>query len=383
MRSRTGPPRLRNLVGMVAAPRPVSWLPYVMYGAVLLAGLHDQARGSGGVERAAALVAAIGALVALEPAQRRVPAPPAVFLAARTALSVLVATLDGSGLSNLLFLLVPFTAYFAYGRRVAVALAAGLVAVPAGWATIADPRWYRDSGHLTDVLMLCVGMALAVAMASAAVGESDSRARLRLALAEVAELSAAAERGRLARDLHDSLGHHLTAVSIQLEKATAFRDLDPAAAQRAVLDARTAAARALDEVRGAVRVLAQPFSLSAALAELAGAGGGGQCTVDVEVLGDERELPVAARVALFRAAQEGVTNARRHAGAARVTVRATIGDDAARLVVADDGRGFADGAADGFGLRGMRERVAAVGGSVDVTGTPGVTLTVTVPRRAA
>ncbi|MDG6103217.1 sensor histidine kinase [Dactylosporangium aurantiacum] len=366
---------------MVAAPRPVSWLPYVMYGAVLLAGLHDQARGHGGIARAAALAAAVGALAALEPLQRRGGAPPAVLLAARTALCVLVAALDGSGLSNLLFLLVPFTAYFAYGRRVAVTLAVALVAVPAGWATIVEPRWYRDGEHLTDVLMLGVGMALAVAMASAAVGERDSRARLRLALAEVAELSAAAERGRVARDLHDSLGHHLTAVSIQLEKATAFRDLDAAAAEQAVRDARSAAARALDEVRGAVRTLAQPFSLSGALAELA--DGGGPCTVDVEVLGDERELPVAARVALFRAAQEGVTNARRHAGAARVTVRATIGDDAARLVVADDGHGFAEGATDGFGLRGMRERVAAVGGSVDVTGTSGVTLTVTVPRRAA
>jgi signal transduction histidine kinase len=361
-------------------PRPVSWLPYVMYGAVLIAGLHDQAlnRG-GGPAQAAGLVAAIGVLAALEPVQRRVTAPAAVFLAARTALFVLVAVLDGSGLSNLLFLLVPFTAYFDYGRRVAVALAVAGVALPVGWATVADPGWHRDGERVTDVLMLGVGLALAVAMAAAAVGESESRARLRLALAEVAELSAAAERGRVARDIHDSLGHHLTAVSIQLEKATAFRELDAAAAEQAVHDARASAVRALDEVRGAVRALAAPFSLAAALAELACDGGGGQCAVEVEVRGDERELPVAARVALFRAAQEGVTNAHRHAGAGRVTVRATLGGATARLVVADDGRGFPAGTADGFGLQGMRERVAAVGGSVAVTGRPGVTLTVTVP----
>lgn len=361
-------------------PRPVSWLPYVVYGAVLIAGLHDQVRGRhGGPAQVAGLVAAIGVLAALEPLERRVTAPPMVFLVARTALFVLVAALDGSGLSNLLFLLVPFTAYFAFGRRVAVTLAAAGVAVPVGWATIADPHWYRSGERVTDVLMLGVGMALAVAMASAAVGESDSRARLRLALAEVAELSAAAERGRVARDIHDSLGHHLTAVSIQLEKATAFRDLDPAAAEQAVRDARASAARALDEVRGAVRALAAPFSLAGALADLAGDGGGGQCAVDVQVRGEEGGLPVAARVALFRVAQEGVTNARRHAGAGRVTVRATFDGATARLVVADDGRGFADGTADGFGLRGIRERVAAVGGSLDVTGRPGVVLTVTVP----
>ncbi|GAA3213538.1 sensor histidine kinase [Dactylosporangium siamense] len=361
-------------------PRPVSWLPCVMYGAVLIAGLHDLTRGqSGSPAQAAGLVAAIGVLAALEPVERRVTAPPWCFLAVRTALFVAVAALDGSGLSNLLFLLVPFTAYFAYGRRVAVTLAVAGVALPVGWATVADAHWYRSGERVSDVLMLGVGMVLAVAMAAAAVGESDSRARLRLALAEVAELSAAAERGRVARDIHDSLGHHLTAVSIQLEKATAFRDLDPAAAEQAVRDARESAARALVDVRGAVRALAAPFSLSDALAELASAGGAGVCAVDVEVSGDEHGLPVAARVALFRAAQEGVTNARRHAGARRVTVRATFGGAAARLVVADDGRGFAAGAADGFGLRGMRERVAAVGGDVVVAAQHGVTLTVTVP----
>lgn len=352
------------------------WLPYVMYGAVLVAGLHAQRQGLWG---GAALAAALGVLAALETVEPRVAAPPVVLLAVRTALFVVVAALDGSGLSNLLFLLVPFTAYFAYGRRVAVTLAAAGVAVPAGWATVTERDWYTSGERVTDLLMLAVGMALAVAMASAAVGESASRARLRLALDEVAELSAAAERGRVARDIHDSLGHHLTAVSIQLEKATAFRDLDPAAAEQAVRDARESAARALDEVRGAVRALAAPFSLAGALQELAGG------PVEVEVHGDERELPVAARVALFRAAQEGVTNARRHAGAGRVTVRATLGGATARLVVADDGRGFAAGAAEGFGLRGMRERVAAVGGRVDVAspdttaGECGVTVTVTVP----
>jgi signal transduction histidine kinase len=348
----------------------VSWLPYVLYGAVLLAGLP--ARPDPG--SAAALVAAIGALVGVELLERRFAASPAVYLALRTALFVLVAVLDGSGLSNLLFLLVPFTAYFAYGRRVAVTLAAVGVAVPVGWATVADRHWYTRGETVTDVLMLAVGMVLAVAMAAAAVGESQSRARLRLALDEVAELSAAAERGRVARDLHDSLGHHLTAVSIQLEKAEAFRELDPVAADQSVRDARGSAARALAEVRATVRALAAPFSLTGALADLAY---GGDCTV--EVSGDEPDLPLAARVALFRAAQEGLTNARRHAGAGRVTVRATFGGDSARLVVADDGRGFADGATEGFGLRGMRDRLRAVGGSVELTGPPGVTLTVTVP----
>ena len=92
--------------------------------------------------------------------------------------------------------------------------------------------------------MFGLGLVLAVAMAAVAVGEQEGRARLEHALRElsdsherladhaerVAELSAAAERNRLARDIHDSLGHHLTAIAVQLEKAEAFRDRDAATA---------------------------------------------------------------------------------------------------------------------------------------------------------
>jgi signal transduction histidine kinase len=122
---------------------------------------------------------------------------------------------------------------------------------------------------------------------------------------------------------------------------------------------------------------APPFRLSAAVADLARDG---TPSVRVDVSGDENGHPVPALTALYRAAQEGITNARRHADAARVDVRLDFAPDAATLVVTDDGRGFTpDGG--GFGLAGMRERVEQVGGRVRVDSSPGAgtRLTVTVP----
>jgi signal transduction histidine kinase len=187
----------------------------------------------------------------------------------------------------------------------------------------------------------------------------------------VAELSAAGERNRLARDIHDSLGHHLTAISVQLAKAEAFRDLDPAAADRAVSDAHRAAGRALREVRESVGALrAEPFFLATALESLAEGLDDAGFRVTCEIVGTE-PFDRPGREALYRVAQEALTNARRHARADRVEVLLRCTDAAAVLEVSDNGRGFAVEAANGSGLPGMRERLAALGGSVRVESAPG------------
>src|SRR5205814_655022 len=79
-----------------------------------------------------------------------------------------------------------------------------------------------------------------------------SRARAEAYAGQVAELAAITERNRLARDIHDSLGHHLTAIAIQLEKATAFRQRDPTASEQALVDARRSTQYALEDVRQSV-----------------------------------------------------------------------------------------------------------------------------------
>jgi signal transduction histidine kinase len=259
--------------------------------------------------------------------------------------------------------------------------------------------------------MFAIGLMLAIAMAAIAVAEQAGRLRLEAVLgdlrdshdqltayaAQVAGLSAAAERGRVARDIHDSLGHHLTAVTVQLEKAEAFRHLDAASADRAVADARSAARQALREVRGSVAALRgddSPAPLSAMLAGLVPQAGPEEPQVTVTVTGDEAGLGEAARTVLFRAAQEALTNVRRHSGARRARVSVTLDDREARLVVADDGRGFdpvsrtvggARPACEGFGLLGMRERALLAGGRAEIDSRPGAgtTVTVTVPVTAA
>ncbi|MFB9966630.1 sensor histidine kinase [Sinosporangium siamense] len=354
----------------------------MIYAAVLVAGLHAWLSGLGAT-LPVLFVGGLAALAGLELFELRrfssgTPRGPAIaLLCARIALFTAVATADGSGLSRALFVLVPFTAYFAFGRTVAVALAVACAILAGAANMIADPHWYADVERLSDLLMFTMSLVLTVTMAAVAVEEGRARARLAASSERIAELSADAERTRLARDIHDDLGHHLTAIIVLLEKASAYRDLDPGAADRAVADAHGSARRALNDVRRSVRSLredAGPFRFSDALRALASE------TTSVTVTGQEREHDRTTLMTLYRAAQEGVTNASRHARARRVSVTAAFEPDVARLVVTDDGRGYAGG--EGYGLLGMRERVELAGGRLSIKAAPsgGTRLTVTIPR---
>ncbi|WP_030614083.1 sensor histidine kinase [Streptomyces fulvoviolaceus] len=374
----------------MAAYGPVRWVAPLLYGAVLAGSLYYAVAGLGDgpgptVWRTSGFVAAIGALFALEAVAHRRPEPRTTLLLARCGLIGVVVVLDTSGLSQVLFVLLPFTAYFAFGRTAALMMGGLCLAGLLTAYLLTAPGWYRDPERVSDLLMLCVGLVLAVSMAAVAVGEQRARRELEAYAARVAELSAATERNRLARDIHDSLGHHLTAMSVQLEMASDFRTLDPDASRRALAEARQSVRLALGDVRQSVRTLrdeaARP-TLAESLASLAQADGT-RPQVVVEVSGDGSGYGTAELTALYRAAQEGVTNARRHAEASWVKVTVQLSDEAAWLEVADDGRGFTpDVSTAGFGLLGMRERVQLVAGSVDIDSSPGAgtRLTVTVPR---
>lgn len=351
--------------------RIVPWMTGAVYGIVLLAGLYYVAAGLSPANpvRVLGFVAGIGALFVLEAVE--VPRLAGVFLLGRVVLFFVVVAFDESGLSRVLFVLVPFSAYLTFGRVVGMALGAVCLGALVGGFAVWVPGWYRDANYVSDVLMFSMGLVLALAMA-------DVANRERRAAARVAELSAAAERNRLARDIHDSLGHHLTAISIQLEKAAAFSERDPATAERALADARSSVGRALGDVRASVGTLrAEPARLVTALRDLA--------EVTLTVDGEERDLDQATVTALYRAAQEAVTNARRHGRAGQVTVSVRFGAADTRLEVSDDGTGFDVGVAqDGFGLLGLRERAALLGGTVTVDSSPGAgtRVLVTVPRTA-
>jgi signal transduction histidine kinase len=390
----------------VDAP-PLRWMASLLYAAVMLTGLYYVGAGLApdwSRVQLAVYLAGLTALLAVEQVDWRRPRTrrwAMAMLLVRIVLLETVNAADGAGFSRALFVLVPFFAYFWLGRAAGIGLATFyLVMALTRATTVTGGR--TDPAVVSELFMLFIGLVLAVATAAVAVEQRRSRLQAERLVTEltatqerVAELSAASERNRLARDIHDSVGHHLTAISVQLAKAEAFRERDPEAADRAVGDAHRAASRALREVRESVGALrAEPFSLAAALyalveglddpdfrviLDLGGAAdqgapesvGGPEGTGGPGSGGGPDRAGRAGAEALYRVAQEALTNARRHADAdlVRVAVRGTGGEVV--LEVEDNGRGFEPGSTSGGGLSGMRERLAALGGSVRVESRPG------------
>jgi two-component system sensor histidine kinase DesK len=198
--------------------------------------------------------------------------------------------------------------------------------------------------------------------------------RLKLAQHEIAHLATVAERERIARDLHDLLGHTLSLVALKAELAGKLVDREPARARREIGDVERVSREALQQVRATIRGYHASLADELARARTLLVAAGVEPAVDAEPVAAPRAVDETAALAL----REAVTNVVRHSGAraCRVTVRA---DGATlRIEVADDGH--ARGAdAEGSGLRGMRERVEALGGTVARRTDRGTTLTITLP----
>lgn len=194
------------------------------------------------------------------------------------------------------------------------------------------------------------------------------------------------ERERLARDLHDTVAHHVSAMAIRAQAGLATVASRPEAAVEALSLIESEASRALAEMRTMVRALRhnEPADLAPSptvtdIERLASPGGPGP-EVDVRIDGAVDDLPRSVGTAIYRLTQESVTNARRHARhATRIEVRVTVGDSSVRLRVSDDGdTGTLRGtAALGHGLIGMTERAGLLGGSCEAGPNAGRGWTVT------
>jgi len=184
----------------------------------------------------------------------------------------------------------------------------------------------------------------------------------------------ALERERIARELHDSVAHHVSAIAIQAQAGRAVAANNPAAAAQALETIEEAAARTLSDMRSMVGSLRgdsdaelTPQQGMSDIASLAGSTGGIVVRVADLPEPSSTQGTTAVGAALFRIAQESVTNAVRHAdGATRVDVQLTNGSDRYTLTVRDDGRGAGvDGKPAGYGLIGMAERARLLGGSLE------------------
>ncbi len=201
------------------------------------------------------------------------------------------------------------------------------------------------------------------------------------------------ERADLARDLHDEVGPFLFTAALD----AAAVEQAAAAGQHAAIPERAQAIReAVGHMQRHVRAmlkrlrLASPVEvgLAPALGNIVAFWQAHRPTIAfaLEVSADEDELDEATKAVIYRVAQEGLSNAVRHGRPGRIEVTVMPGEDGSVVVrVSDDGIGMTDATEPGFGLAGMRERVAALGGSLHVAGTPGgtgLTVTARLPCRA-
>jgi two-component system NarL family sensor kinase len=246
-----------------------------------------------------------------------------------------------------------------------------------GILNVASPGWDRFTPE-TLLLLSAVGAQLGTAIE-----------RSRLAQRAVT-LAALEERNRIAREIHDTLAQGLTAIALQLEAAQALAETKPEIAQRKIAQALALTRTNLEEARRSVldlraaqlegrtlpealRLLAQQFARETGIA------------VAVVIAPDMRRLSPAQENGLYRIAQEALTNVRKHAQATQVTLRLEQTGALVRLLIEDNGRGFApeqrqgeprpDG---GFGLTGMSERAHLLGASLDIHSAVGAGTRITV-----
>lgn len=196
--------------------------------------------------------------------------------------------------------------------------------------------------------------------------------------ARLEELVVSQERNRLAREMHDAIGHRLTVAAVQLEGAERLIPIEPAKAGRMVHTVHEQVVEALTELRRTVATLRTPLeadlSLPSALTRLATSFEEATGITVNRLLPDELPaVPDTHRLALQRAAQEALTNVQRHAQARQVWLELTIEPETISLLVKDDGRGFVvdDLNPHSFGLRGMQERAAHLHGAFHLNSTPG------------
>jgi signal transduction histidine kinase len=281
--------------------------------------------------------------------------------------------------TDICVLLLPYALFrWGAGREAAIGLAIILTAGVVGIA-----------GDFTGVVDAALGAVFL--LFPAALGASV-RYRVSSRLREIDQVKLR-ERQQLARELHDTVAHHVSAIAIQAQAGRTVAAGRPDAAVRALEVIEEAASRTLVEMRDMVGLLRDgdepdraPQRGVADIERLARDDAHGP-RVDVELSGEFDTLRPSVGAAMYRLAQEAITNATQHARhATRIDVHVAGEDDCVRLTVRDDGdAGSADGSRSGYGLVGMAERAALLGGTFEAGPGPGKgwTVNAVVPRAGA
>jgi signal transduction histidine kinase len=242
------------------------------------------------------------------------------------------------------------------------------------------PHWLRNITQATAAVVFVV------VYVGVAQRERELRQRTEALAAEVAQLAAANERNRMAREIHDTLGHYLTVIHVQLEAARAVIGTDPERGMLAVTRAQALAKDGLAAVRQSVKALREDGSVDGVagqIASLVDSVRDERFRITFTISGTPRPVSSAVALALHRTTLEALTNVRKHADAASVEIELAFRDGrGVQLRVHDDGKGAADATmGTGFGLRGIRERAEQLNGSANYRTGPreGFTLSVELP----
>ena len=302
---------------------------------------------------------------------------PAVYLNSWSAMSLFALTPE-------VFMLLTF------GR--AAAVIAALNAVDAAAQLSAGPHAVPDIVQQVGISVFIVTFSLFFGSRLLTIADRSAErlrliGQLREREAEVAALSAARgaeqERTRIAREMHDTLAQGFTSIVTLGHAVAGELDSDPAAARRHIEMITRTATDNLAESRRIIRALSPARLDGATLPEaveriVAAFAEETDTPADVVVEGDVLAAAPQAEVVALRVVQESLANVRKHARAHAVRVRLSYAGDSVEITVHDDGAGFRPEApADGFGLAGMRSRVAEAGGEVDVRSAPGAGTDVT------
>jgi len=198
---------------------------------------------------------------------------------------------------------------------------------------------------------------------------------------EEARARAIEERLRIARELHDALGHHLSLISVQAGVALHVNEELPEPVRGSLTAIKQSSGEALTELRSVLEILRQegeraprtPTSSLDRIDDLVTQAAAAGIEVRTETDGNVQTLPFGVDVAAFRIVQEALTNVARHAGQASATVRLGYGNDALTVEIDDDGNGISTASTPGTGkgVVGMRERAAALGGDLEAGPKPG------------
>lgn len=223
----------------------------------------------------------------------------------------------------------------------------------------------------------------------------ESQVQLREYADRVADTVMLEERTRLARDIHDSVGHNLTAASLQLSKSEGYFEKDPAIAKTALSEARTCIQTGIQDIREVLSTLNNKYhelNIFSQIRNLTSRLPADQYEVTLDLQGEQKDYNMAVLLALYRMVQEGVTNILKHSGADTVRIAVELGEHFAVARIEDNGSGFdAENIQHisplsnirSFGLQGLRDRISLVRGEfrIDTGLGRGVRLEAKIPKQ--